>query len=225
MKDITHGSRDYLSGSETRLIGEILVEAGLITQSQLEVALTDQRQFFKLKLGEILALRGWLNSQTADFLVEIKNKKATKIYRKEYPIGFYLKKAGLLSDEQIKAILQEQKRLGIKFCETAVLKGFLKEETARFFLTLLGTEYCEGPTKNTAARTTILLKDQDYIADNQTKETKRYSHSGLSSPGVNTTIGGQDIIITPQEVVIISGDEAECFYCGGIAYSPISIDH
>ena len=38
--------KENINTSEKKLIGEILLEAGLITPSQLEVALADQSQFF-----------------------------------------------------------------------------------------------------------------------------------------------------------------------------------
>ena len=50
-------------------IGEILTEADLITKPQLEVALRDQIYNEDMLLGEILALRGWIKQDTADFFV------------------------------------------------------------------------------------------------------------------------------------------------------------
>jgi hypothetical protein len=49
-------------------IGTILQEADLITPPQLEVALRDQAYYEDMRLGEILALRGWIRQDTADFL-------------------------------------------------------------------------------------------------------------------------------------------------------------
>ena len=43
-----------------KLLGEQLIEAGLITVAQRDVALHDQ-QATGLRLGEILLMRGWLN--------------------------------------------------------------------------------------------------------------------------------------------------------------------
>ncbi|HEY9768904.1 MAG TPA: hypothetical protein V6C71_10480 [Coleofasciculaceae cyanobacterium] len=51
-------------------IGEILQEADLITSPQLEVALRDQNYYQDMRLGEILALRGWIKQDTADFFVQ-----------------------------------------------------------------------------------------------------------------------------------------------------------
>lgn len=239
MDDINQNKQKYIYPKKRKLIGEILLEAGLITQSQLEVALADQSHFFKLKLGEILVLRGWLKSQTADFLVEVENKKEAKIYKKEYPIGYYLKKAGLLNSEQIDAILQEQKQLGIRFCETAVLKGFLKEQTAEYLLDFLSVKDNKMShnliSKDTSSEATILLTDEEYITGskklkvkrirkNEQEENSEIIEDFYSAETEMAIVDQEDIIVTPQEIIIISKSEAKCFYYNDIAYSPISID-
>ena len=116
-------------------IGEILTEADLITKPQLEVALRDQIYNKNMLLGEILALRGWIEQDTADFFVRewfsLVNRRVNR------PIGFYLNKAGLLSNEDIQKILAEQRRLSLRFGDTAVQKGLLKPSTINFFLKYL----------------------------------------------------------------------------------------
>lgn len=119
---------------QKKKIGEILQEAGLISSSQLEIALADQYQFLKLRIGEILVLRGWLKQETVDFLVEVCIDEKFINYQEKYPIGQYFKQAGLLTEIQINNILKQQKQLGIKFCQLAVMKGFLNQQTADFFL-------------------------------------------------------------------------------------------
>ncbi|MGB5634399.1 MAG: hypothetical protein WBM86_16680, partial [Waterburya sp.] len=99
-------------------IGEILKEADLITSPQLEVALRDQIHYQDMRLGEILALRGWINQDTADFFVQEWFKLTNK--RIEHPIGFYLNKAGLLSKEDIQKILAEQHKHSLRFGDTAI---------------------------------------------------------------------------------------------------------
>ncbi len=113
-------------------IGEILQEAGLITTPQLEVALRDQTYYEDMRLGEILALRGWIKQDTADFFVQEWFKLVNR--RIEHPIGFYFQKAGLLSEEDIKAILVEQSRLSLRFGDTAVQQGLIKPNTVNFFI-------------------------------------------------------------------------------------------
>lgn len=112
-------------------IGIILQEAKLITSGQLEVALYEQKQF-QMLLGEILSHHGWISQETADFFVDrwptIVNNSLHQ------PIGYYLKLAHLLNEDQIEGILRDQLRLGVRFGTIAVLKGWLKEETIDFFV-------------------------------------------------------------------------------------------
>jgi hypothetical protein len=51
-------------------IGAYLVEAGLVTPAQLDVALTDQQVMGNMRLGEVLVARGWVKQQTLDYLFE-----------------------------------------------------------------------------------------------------------------------------------------------------------
>jgi hypothetical protein len=114
-----------------QLLGEILQEAALISAAQLEVALRDQ-QSYQLPLGEILHLRGWLNQETADFFVEQWSCLLNNSSR--HPLGYYFQRASLLEAEQINAILQEQKQMGIRFGTVAVVKGWLKKGTVDYFV-------------------------------------------------------------------------------------------
>jgi hypothetical protein len=112
-------------------LGLILQEAGLITPSQIEVALQDQ-QYYQLPFGEILSLHGWIHQQTADFFAESWPTLFVASYL--YPLGYYLKSAALLTDQQIELILEEQKKLGIRFGAIAVLKGWVNQQTVDYFL-------------------------------------------------------------------------------------------
>jgi hypothetical protein len=129
------------------LLGEVLQQAHLVSETQVKEALRVQSQDRKTqgrKLGEILAERGWLKQQTADFfaqewsnLLKQRGKKNLK------PLGYYLKAAALLNDEQINMILAEQGqgRLWIRLGAAAVLKGWLKQSTVDFFVEHLFPEY------------------------------------------------------------------------------------
>ena len=113
-------------------LGLVLEKAGLISQEQLSTALKDQSRLSNLKVGEILAIRGWIKLETANFFAEqwpqLLNQTSNK------PLGQYLKAAALLSDRQIKEILQQQQRTGLKFGSVAVLNGLLAQNTLDFFL-------------------------------------------------------------------------------------------
>lgn len=113
-------------------IGKILQNAGLVSPSQIEVALHDQTYYQDMRIGEILALRGWIEQSTVDFFVK---EWISLLHRKDNrPLGFYLKKASLLTEKQIEMVLIEQNHTCLRFGATAVLKGFVKQNTIDFFL-------------------------------------------------------------------------------------------
>ncbi|MDJ0597617.1 MAG: hypothetical protein QNJ37_02055 [Crocosphaera sp.] len=125
------------------LLGEILRDADLISEAQLTTVLMDKQKYQHQKIGEILALRGWLKQETVDFFAEqwINCLKEGA----KYPIGEYLKQAALLNQEDIEEILALQQHLKIKFGEIAVTRGLLKQKTLNFFLNNL---FCQ-PSQDT----------------------------------------------------------------------------
>lgn len=128
-------------------LGEILVEAGLVSLAQIEIALQEQSQS-SLKIGEILALHGWIKQETADFFVE----QWAKLLEKEekQPLIYYFKQAALLDEQQIATLLQEQKKQQekrkkkIRFHNLAVERGYLKRITVDYFLASMFNIYSSG---------------------------------------------------------------------------------
>jgi hypothetical protein len=64
-----------LSSSVRKRLGSYLVESGLLTTAQLDVALNDQKMTeettgTRMQLGEILAARGWIKEQTIEYLMQ-----------------------------------------------------------------------------------------------------------------------------------------------------------
>ena len=119
-------------------LGVVLQQAGLVSEQQVKVALQDQAHWSELRLGEIMALRGWLKPETADFFAE---QWPTLVSQKpKQPLGQYLKEAALLDEEQISAILSAQKKTRIRFGTLATLKGWIKLTTINFFVESLAPE-------------------------------------------------------------------------------------
>ncbi|MEL4898065.1 hypothetical protein [Crocosphaera sp. Alani8] len=114
------------------LLGEVLRDADLITDAQLQTVLRDQQEYKYQKIGEILALRGWIKQETVDFFAE--EWKSCLKQGPQYPIGQYLKRAALLKQEDIEYILQLQQRLPMKFGKIAVSEGLIKKTTLNFFI-------------------------------------------------------------------------------------------
>ena len=59
-----------LASSSAKRLGSYLIEAGLITPAQVDVALNDQKMMDDLRLGEALVTRGWIKQQTLDYLIK-----------------------------------------------------------------------------------------------------------------------------------------------------------
>jgi hypothetical protein len=126
----------------TKQIGLLLQEAALVSPAQIEVALLDQSIYTDLRLGEILALRGWVKQETADFFAECWSAEID--LDQDYPLGYYLKSAALLDEQQVQDILKEQPNLGLRFGAIAVLKGWVRQETLNFFLDHLSPHHKEA---------------------------------------------------------------------------------
>jgi len=58
-----------MNSAEVKRLGSYLVEAGLITQAQVDAALAEQKLTGK-RLGEVLVQRGWINQQTIEYLLK-----------------------------------------------------------------------------------------------------------------------------------------------------------
>ena len=48
-------------------LGLVVRAAGLVTLQQVKIALEDRQILTNLKIGRIIAMRGWIVQQTADF--------------------------------------------------------------------------------------------------------------------------------------------------------------
>jgi hypothetical protein len=118
--------------SASEPLGLVLQKADLVSAEQVNVALSAQKQADRRRLGEILAAKGVIKQQTADFFSQTW-PNLFDLPRTE-PIGQYLKAAALLDEEQIETILEEQKLTGGKFGTIAVLKGWLRQNTIDFFV-------------------------------------------------------------------------------------------
>ena len=123
------------TNTSRNFIGQNLQKANLISDAQLELALSTQSNYPELKIGSILVLRGWLKPETIDFFI---NQQQNLLDRQQKdPIGYYFKQAGLLNENQINLLLAEQEKINLRFGEVAILKGWLQRETVDYFLDAL----------------------------------------------------------------------------------------
>ena len=119
-----------------RRIGELLLQAGLITEEQLQVALADQSAFGGLhRIGEILAMRGWIDRETIEiFAGDIHEAIQDPT---EMKLGDYLVLAKLLDRDRVEQLLEEQQHSGVRLGTMAVQRGWIKQQTLDFLLAKL----------------------------------------------------------------------------------------
>ena len=122
-----------LTSKSNKPLGEVLIEAGLITANQIEFALQQQSQS-KRRIGEILASHNWIKQQTANFFAEQWHDLLQQKQKK--PLIYYFRQAGLLDEAQIAKLLREQQQRTkpTRFHRIAVELGYLKQITVDFFL-------------------------------------------------------------------------------------------
>ena len=120
--------------SNKKPLGQLLNEAGLISAHQIEIALQEQVEIPKLRIGEIFSLRGWINQETADFFAERWEELLQE--KQKRPLVYYLRRAALLNDKQINFLMELRKsnEQNVKFHQLAIKHGLLKKQTVDFFV-------------------------------------------------------------------------------------------
>ena len=130
---------------EPRKLGDYLLERGLLTRNQLEVALLEQRNRRswgkRVSLGDILIERGFLTAQTLArmLLIQQRDRLQARGLRPEL-IGEYLIVTKLVTVEQLEAAMAEQSRLRqrgqyVLLGELLVRRGFLQRDMLERVLT------------------------------------------------------------------------------------------
>lgn len=121
-------------------IGELLIEAGLLSEAKVQVALQDMSFSPGVyRTGEILTLRGWVRAETIDFFVETLSTPIQLPSR--LLLGEYLRLAHLLTPQQVDELLVEQKQCGVRLGSMAVMRGWIAQKTLDFFLVKLFPEH------------------------------------------------------------------------------------
>jgi hypothetical protein len=134
--DIAAATSTYDDAQQLPL-GQILQQAGLLNQVQVDLILRDQTTYgYGLTFGEILVLRGWVKQETCDFFVSRWSAIQSAVQQGTdcRKIGEYLLEAHLLDARQIQAILRDQRMRNLPFGQIAVAKGYLRQETLDFFV-------------------------------------------------------------------------------------------
>lgn len=115
-----------------KLIGQVILESGVITDEQLKEALAYQEKWGG-KIGEILIEKGYITEQKLkDFLnIQVSVNSAatwTASGKKEYLLGEVMLAADVISNEQLQEALDYQKETGGKIGRILIEKGYISEQ-------------------------------------------------------------------------------------------------
>lgn len=169
-------------------LGQLLNEAGLITAHQIEIALQEQVEIPRLKIGEIFSLRGWIKQETADFFAEQWNLLLQE--KQKRPLVYYLRQAALLDENQINLLLakRQQSVPKLRFHQIAVQQGFITQQTIDFFLRNLLAPYKRKKADSLFSVATPYKILQSYIRGEtnfQRSELKKIKLNHVTLKGVN----------------------------------------
>jgi hypothetical protein len=162
-----------------------LIQAGLLTEVQAQVARHDLQVHPEMSLGEVLSLRGWAAEETIDFFELLWHMRHSQPERQN--IGQYLLEAHLITKEQLEDILQSQKNeawgQSLRFGEIAVLKGYVKPHTMQFFLEHLFPDQLHQTNPMPFARTSLTARPTDDAdPEPQTDGAKKAHNKTLMEP-------------------------------------------
>ncbi|MEB3191130.1 MAG: hypothetical protein VKL42_12380 [Snowella sp.] len=93
----------------------------------------------------------------------------------------YFQLASLLNEQQIQIILQEQKKLGLRFGAIAVLQGWLKQTTVNYFLENLVTQNKSSSGFQTQLEKGLIVQK---ISARQTSSAKQTSSLFISESSI-----------------------------------------
>jgi hypothetical protein len=158
-------------------LGTVLLRGGLVSPAQVEVALVDQRSHPHLRIGDVLELRGWIDRSTVDFFSERWPKLVSQ--GAQQPIGEYLLQAGLISQNQLNTLLQEQMQTGLRIGALAVLRGWLKQETLDLLLQGIAPEHKTDSAFKTMRQR--IEEQRQALAEEQAKQAAKARSSTESS--------------------------------------------
>lgn len=117
-------------------LGAYLVEAGIITQAQVEIAMNEQNDTAR-RLGEILVERGWVKQQTIEYFMEklvLPQRRAVRKKLFDQPNSYNLN----LLEQVSPAELEDSNLLLLSARPTRELKVYLyPKKTIRFLLLIV----------------------------------------------------------------------------------------
>jgi len=172
-----------------KLIEQLLLEAGLISASQIQLAKQEEKSH-GMELSEIFVVRGWVKQVTVDFFAQ--RWSAMLAERSRKPLPYYFKESGLLEISQINEILKIQKKSveKMRFHRIAVDQGYLQQTTVDFFLAHMFNVY--------DPKTTVSIPPHELVRS-YAKGEKDFSNTDLRSASlkgvslIGVTLNGSNL--------------------------------
>jgi hypothetical protein len=111
----------------TRLLGELLVREGLVTEAQLSAALRGQESISDgTPIGQLLVERGALSPADLEGVLQR--------YHKKYRLGDILVETNAISETQLQLAVDHHRRTGLRLGDSLLQLGFVNEETLKHAL-------------------------------------------------------------------------------------------
>jgi hypothetical protein len=111
----------------TRLLGELLVHEGLVTEAQLSAALREQETDGDgTPIGQLLVERGALSPADLEAVL--------KRYHKKYRLGDILVETNVISETQLQLAVDHHRRTGLRLGDALLQLGFVDEEVLKHAL-------------------------------------------------------------------------------------------
>jgi DNA repair exonuclease SbcCD ATPase subunit len=111
----------------TRLLGELLVREGLVTEAQLSAALRGQEMGSDgTPIGQLLVEQGALSPADLEAVL--------KRYHKKYRLGDILVETNAISETQLQLAVDHHRRTGLRLGDALLQLGFVNEETLKHAL-------------------------------------------------------------------------------------------
>ena len=119
--------RVVLSPPRTRLLGELLVQEGLVTETQLASALRAQEASPDgTPIGQLLVEQGVLSPADLEAVL--------RRYHKKYRLGDILVETNVISETQLQLAVDHHRRTGLRLGDALLQLGFVNEEMLKLAL-------------------------------------------------------------------------------------------
>ncbi|PZD70319.1 Lysostaphin [Acaryochloris thomasi RCC1774] len=199
-------------------IGELMLQRGLINQSQLTQALAEQKQS-GAQLGEICKQQGWVSQ--AQLQQVLNGQRRRNITRGKVRIGEVLMQRGLISQVQLTQALTEQKQNGLQLGDILVQRGWVsptqlrqalyEQRRSNVITTVLLTATTLIPGATRLVSSTPVVAYGHEISQDEISLKLHYSDLSVSPPIVDpeTEVDNPELKASYMDLMEIGGADIE----------------